>query len=167
MLGMVFIHSGEDGARVLDNYNLLFAILIHHMMTTMMLTIVTCEFAPRWYIKTHAVGIKNWQTFFSVPMQMEILAKEHFNRWYSLKSFYTAITIIDIPISMICCILFSVIIYFMSSQPLEFTRFFMFFTISLLVAFIAQGTGLMIGAALNIVVSIRIAISSNSYQKVG
>ncbi|KAF7379976.1 hypothetical protein HZH68_016924 [Vespula germanica] len=127
MLGLVFIQSGEDGARVLDNYNLLFAILIHHMMTTMMLTIVT------------------------FPMQMDILVKEHFNRWYSLKSFYTAITIIDVPISIICCILFSVIIYFMSSQPLEVSRFFMFFTISLLVTFIAQGTGLMIGAALNIV----------------
>ncbi|XP_046834845.1 ATP-binding cassette sub-family G member 4 [Vespa crabro] len=127
MLGLVFIHSGEDGARVLDNYNLLFAILIHHMMTTMMLTIVT------------------------FPMQMEILIKEHFNRWYSLKSFYTAITIIDVPISLVCCILFSIIIYLMSSQPLEISRFFMFFTISLLVTFIAQGTGLMIGAVLNIV----------------
>lgn len=43
MLGSVFFEAGMDGARVLDNYNLLFSILIHHMMTTMMLTIVTCK----------------------------------------------------------------------------------------------------------------------------
>lgn len=43
MLGAVFLRSGSDGSRVLDNYNLLFSILIHHMMTTMMLTIVTCK----------------------------------------------------------------------------------------------------------------------------
>lgn len=43
LLGWLFIGSGNDGNRVLDNYNLLFSILMHHMMTTMMLTILTCK----------------------------------------------------------------------------------------------------------------------------
>ncbi|KYN41879.1 ATP-binding cassette sub-family G member 4 [Trachymyrmex septentrionalis] len=127
MLGTVFLRSGADGSRVLDNYNLLFAILIHHMMTTMMLTVVT------------------------FPMQMSILLKEHFNRWYSLKAFYTAITLIDVPISIMCCVLFSIIVYFMSAQPWEIIRFSMFLAISLLIMFIGQGTGLMIGAVFNVV----------------
>ncbi|KAG5321641.1 ABCG4 protein, partial [Pseudoatta argentina] len=127
MLGTVFLRSGADGSRVLNNYNLLFAILIHHMMTTMMLTIVT------------------------FPMQMSILLKEHFNRWYSLKAFYTAITLIDVPISIMCCVLFSIIVYFMSAQPWEIIRFSMFLAISLLIMFIGQGTGLMIGAVFNVV----------------
>ncbi|XP_012165300.1 ATP-binding cassette subfamily G member 4 isoform X1 [Bombus terrestris] len=127
MLGMVFIEAGTDGARVLDNYNLLFSILIHHLMTTMMLTVVT------------------------FPMQMSILLKEHFNRWYSLKAFYTAITVIELPISVICCLLFSVITYLFTSQPLEMSRFFMFFAISLLVVLISQGAGLMIGAVCNVI----------------
>ncbi|XP_011865692.1 PREDICTED: ATP-binding cassette sub-family G member 4 isoform X2 [Vollenhovia emeryi] len=127
MLGCVFMRSGADGSRVLDNYNLLFSILIHHMMTTMMLTVVT------------------------FPMQMSILVKEHFNRWYSLKAFYTAITVIDVPISITCCILFSIIIYLMSAQPLEIIRFCMFAFICLLIMFIGQGTGLMIGAIFNVV----------------
>ncbi|XP_076649340.1 ATP-binding cassette sub-family G member 1 isoform X2 [Halictus rubicundus] len=127
MLGSVFLETGMDGARVLDNYNLLFSILIHHMMTTMMLTIVT------------------------FPMQMSILLKEHFNRWYSLKAFYTSLTLIDLPLSIFCCLIFTLIVYFLTSQPLEMTRFFMFFSISLLVSFIGQGTGLMIGAVFNVV----------------
>lgn len=127
MLGTVFLRSGADGSRVLDNYNLLFAILIHHMMTTMMLTVVT------------------------FPMQMSILLKEHFNRWYSLKAFYTATTLIDVPISIICCVLFSIIVYFMSAQPWEIIRFSMFLSISLLISFLGQGTGLMIGAVFNVV----------------
>lgn len=130
MLGSVFLQTGMDGSRVLDNYNLLFSILIHHMMTTMMLTVVT------------------------FPMQMSILLKEHFNRWYSLKAFYTALTVIDLPISIFCCFIFSLIVYFITSQPLEVSRFCMFFAISLLVAFIGQGTGLMIGAVFDVVVSI-------------
>lgn len=127
MLGSVFLEAGMDGSRVLDNYNLLFSILIHHMMTTMMLTVVT------------------------FPMQLSILQKEHFNRWYSLKAFYTTVTLIDVPISIFCCLIFTIIVYFMSSQPLEVTRFSMFFAISLLVSFIGQGTGLMIGAVFNVV----------------
>lgn len=44
MLGFLFIEAGNEGSRVLDNYNLLFAILMHHKMTTMMLTVLTCEY---------------------------------------------------------------------------------------------------------------------------
>lgn len=43
MLGFLFIKAGNEGSRVLDNYNLLFANLMHHTMTTMMLTVLTCE----------------------------------------------------------------------------------------------------------------------------
>lgn len=43
MLGWLYIGSGYDGSRVIANYNLMFAILIHHVFSTMMLTILTCE----------------------------------------------------------------------------------------------------------------------------
>lgn len=43
MLGFLFIGAGNEGSRVGDNYNLLFACLMHHMMTTMMLTVLTCK----------------------------------------------------------------------------------------------------------------------------
>lgn len=44
MLGTLYWKSGNHGGKVLDNYNLLFSILIHHMMSTMMLTILTCKY---------------------------------------------------------------------------------------------------------------------------
>lgn len=44
MLGSLFIKAGNEGSRVLENYNLLFAILMHHMMSPMMLTILTCKY---------------------------------------------------------------------------------------------------------------------------
>lgn len=43
MLGFLYVDAGNEGSRVLDNYNLLFAILMHHSMTTMMLTVLTCK----------------------------------------------------------------------------------------------------------------------------
>lgn len=42
MLGVLYIGSGNEGSRVLANYNLLFAILLHCSMATMMLTVLTC-----------------------------------------------------------------------------------------------------------------------------
>lgn len=127
MLGVLYIQAGVDGSKVLDNYNLLFSILMHHMMSTMMLTILT------------------------FPSEMSILIKEHFNRWYSLRTYYTAVTLVDVPISVVCCTLFSVIIYLMSGQPLEIERFSMFLSISILVVFVAQSFGLMIGAVFDVV----------------
>jgi transposase len=47
MLGILFLGEGNEGSRVLDNYNLLFACLIHNMMTPMMITILTCEYTTK------------------------------------------------------------------------------------------------------------------------
>ncbi|KAL4715525.1 hypothetical protein ACJJTC_009151 [Scirpophaga incertulas] len=127
MLGMLFVGAGNEGSRVLENYNLLFAILMHHMMSPMMLTILT------------------------FPSEMSILSKEHFNRWYSLGSYYISITLVDLPISIVACAIFSVIVYTMSAQPLDISRFSMFFAISLYTVLVAQSFGLMIGAAFNVV----------------
>nr|QAV55729.1 ATP-binding cassette sub-family G member 4-like protein [Sogatella furcifera] len=127
MLGSLFFQTGNKGERVLDNFNLLFSILIHHTMTTKVLTILT------------------------FPMEMSILNKEYFNRWYSLKSYYIATNILDIPVLTICAITFSAIIYAMSGQPLDWTRFSMFTGISLLVVYISQSLGFMVGSIFNVV----------------
>ncbi|CAB0029611.1 unnamed protein product [Trichogramma brassicae] len=87
-----------------------------------------------------------------IPQEMNILKKEHFNRWYSLKAYYTSITLLDIPVSVVSCFFFSVVIYFMSDQPHENNwRFPMFFVTSLFVVFVAQSFGLMIGACCDVV----------------
>uniref|UniRef100_S4PWH7 ATP-binding cassette transporter subfamily G member Bm3 n=3 Tax=Pararge aegeria TaxID=116150 RepID=S4PWH7_9NEOP len=127
MLGSLFINAGNEGSRVLENYNLLFAILMHHMMSPMMLTILT------------------------FPSEMSILLKEHFNRWYSLGSYYISITLVDLPISIVSCAIFSVIVYTMSAQPFDIARFSMFFAISVYTVLVAQSFGLMIGAVFNVV----------------
>ncbi|VEN48976.1 unnamed protein product [Callosobruchus maculatus] len=127
MLGTLYFNAGTDGSKTLGNYNLLFSILMHHMMSTMMLTILT------------------------FPSEMSILIKEHFNRWYSLKMYYLSVTLVDLPLSTLCCFLFTIILYTMTSQPMELLRFSMFFIISLLVVFVANGFGLSIGAYFNVV----------------
>lgn len=42
------------------------------------------------------------------------------------------------------------IVYFMTSQPMDLERFGMFLTACLLVSFVAQSVGLVVGAAMNV-----------------
>lgn len=108
---------------------------------------------------------------------MPVLLKENFNRWYSLKSYYLAITVSDIPFQVykksifvplsflfdfnnflhfnfffqsIFCIVYVSIVYYFTSQPLEWFRYFMFLSACLLISFVAQSVGLVVGAAMNV-----------------
>lgn len=53
----------------------------------------------------------------------------------------------------IFCIIYVVIVYLLTSQPLEWSRFSMFLSSCLLIAFVAQSVGLVVGAAMNVQVS--------------
>ncbi|KAK9871011.1 hypothetical protein WA026_009971 [Henosepilachna vigintioctopunctata] len=126
LIGALYFNIGNDGAKVLSNLGFLFFNMLFLMYTSMTITIL------------------------SFPLEMPVLLKEHFNRWYSLRSYYLAITISDIPFQTVCCILYVSIVYFMTSQPLDPTRFGMFLLACLLVSFVAQSVGLVVGAAMNV-----------------
>lgn len=100
------------------------------------------------------IKLLKFLVFLIVPTEMNTLMKENFNRWYTIFSYYLTETIIDFPITLICSSLFSIIIYVLSSQPMELNRFAMFFAITLLVVLIAQTIGLIVGACFNVVVRI-------------
>jgi hypothetical protein len=63
--------------------------------------------------------------------------------------------LIDLPISVISCFLFSIIIYLMTGWPMEWMRFTVFFVISLQIVLIASTVGLIIGTCFNVIVSKR------------
>lgn len=54
------------------------------------------------------------------------------------------------------CIIYVTIVYFMTSQPPEMSRFGMFLAACLLVSFVAQSVGLVVGAAMNVQVSVHL-----------
>ncbi|XP_044747965.1 ATP-binding cassette sub-family G member 4 isoform X1 [Coccinella septempunctata] len=126
LIGALYFKIGNDGGKVLSNLGFLFFNMLFLMYTSMTITIL------------------------SFPLEMPVLLKEHFNRWYSLKSYYLAITISDIPFQTVCCILYVSIVYFMTSQPMDSARYGMFLLACLLVSFVAQSVGLVVGAAMNV-----------------
>lgn len=126
LIGGLYYDIGNDGAKVLSNLGFLFFNMLFLMYTSMTITIL------------------------SFPLEMPVLLKENFNRWYSLRSYYLAITISDMPFQTIFCVIYISIVYFMTSQPLEFFRYGMFLGACLLVSFVAQSVGLVVGAAMNV-----------------
>ena len=91
---------------------------------------------------------------FSVPLELPIVTREHFNRWYSLKAYYVAMTLADAPIQTGCIFIYIVITYLMTSQPMELFRISLFFTILLMTAFVAASLGLVVGALFSVKVCI-------------
>ncbi|XP_053978600.1 ATP-binding cassette sub-family G member 4 isoform X2 [Hylaeus volcanicus] len=126
LIGALYYDIGNDGAKVLSNLGFLFFNMLFLMYTSMTITIL------------------------SFPLELPVLLKENFNRWYSLKAYYLAITVSDIPFQAIFCVLYVTIVYFLTSQPADTMRFSMFIGTCLLISFVAQSVGLVVGAAMNV-----------------
>lgn len=55
---------------------------------------------------------------------------------------------------MLYSIAYVMIVYFMTSQPMDVERFMMYLTICILTSLVSQSIGLLIGAAMSVEVSI-------------
>ncbi|XP_036327728.1 ATP-binding cassette sub-family G member 1 isoform X2 [Rhagoletis pomonella] len=84
------------------------------------------------------------------PLEVPVVSREHFNRWYSLRAYYIAITLADFPIQLICTSLFIFPTYYLTGQPMELKRFVLYFTIIFLTALVGQSIGLCVGSALSL-----------------
>ncbi|XP_037820739.1 ATP-binding cassette sub-family G member 1 [Lucilia sericata] len=84
------------------------------------------------------------------PLEFPIVSREHFNRWYSLRAYYVAITLADIPIQFVCTSVYIVITYILTDQPRDVFRVVLFCVIIFLTALVGQSIGLAVGASLNI-----------------
>lgn len=78
------------------------------------------------------------------------MKREHFNRWYSVRAYFISFAVADIPIQVFCTTIYILITYVMTSQPMEMFRFSGFFLVNLLVCFVAQGLGLLVGSIFNV-----------------
>ncbi|CAG0897822.1 unnamed protein product [Darwinula stevensoni] len=120
-MGIFFFGKGDDASSVYHNVSSLFFTILFVVFAAMMPTVVT------------------------YPLEVPVLLKEILNKWYSLKAYYVAKTMADVPFSVFCTLVYLVIVYYMTAQPMDFHRFFRYLVISVFVSVLAQSLGLLIG----------------------
>ncbi|KRT82798.1 ABC transporter ATP-binding protein [Oryctes borbonicus] len=143
-VGILFYQVGMRGSMMILNLKQLYGLVIYFMFTHAMAPILL------------------------YPPEVKLLEREYFNRWYSLKAYFTASTVTLIPIivrpsfphyfiyfifyicyKVITTVIFVLLVYFMTGQPLESDRFAWFCTVCVLTAITSQGLGYTIGALFN------------------
>jgi hypothetical protein len=80
------------------------------------------------------------------PLELRVFARERANVWYSLRSYFFAKTLSELPFQLLLPSLFSGSYYALSSQPPELWRAANFVGFSVLSTLVAQSYGYVMGA---------------------
>ncbi|XP_018057948.1 PREDICTED: ATP-binding cassette sub-family G member 1 [Atta colombica] len=88
------------------------------------------------------------------PLEMRILMREHFNRWYRLAPYYISILLIEIPFQAACAVLYLIVSYWLTAQPIETNRIIFFNIVSIAASLTAQAWGFFIGVTTPIKIAV-------------
>lgn len=156
LVGTLYFNIGNDASMALNNFRYIFMSIMFLMFTSFSTMTITCKLIDCNYCIIYCRNaIRNIEIiFYTVPLDLPIVTREHFNRWYSIKAYYFAVTFSDLPLQFVCVFAYVLITYLMTSQPLEIFRISLFLLVVVLVTLVSQGWGMLVGAVCGVNVSL-------------
>ncbi|GBP31659.1 ATP-binding cassette sub-family G member 1 [Eumeta japonica] len=127
IISLLFWKMGNDASKTIFNLGYCYACIIAMLYVPMMPVLL------------------------AFPTEVQLLRREYFNRWYGLKPYYAALVVSRIPSTVIFSLVFLILTYIFTDQPLELHRMAMFCSASVLVAMISESLGTVISSMLNVV----------------
>ncbi|XP_015110805.1 ATP-binding cassette sub-family G member 4 [Diachasma alloeum] len=125
LLGLFYADAGANGSKTVNNCGFLMVTVVYLCYTSMMPAVLR------------------------FPSELPVVKKEKFNNWYQLRTYYMAHLIANLPVQMLFAFVYSSVSYFMSSQPQDWSRFFMFLMSATSTTIISESFGLLLGTTLN------------------
>ncbi|KAH8323296.1 hypothetical protein KR067_004801, partial [Drosophila pandora] len=127
LVGSLYFGMGTSASKALFNFGFMFTIVIAYLYLPMMPVLL----------------------YF--PSEINLLKREYNNQWYRLSSYYAAMVSSKLPSMFVLAVIYLSIVYLMSSQPLEWFRFVMLFSIAFVTALTSDSFGLLISSRLSLV----------------
>ncbi|CAB3368402.1 Hypothetical predicted protein [Cloeon dipterum] len=127
IIGGMFYDMGNDGSKTMFNFGFCYTCIIFFLYIPMMPVLL------------------------QFPIDVKILKREYFNRWYSLGAYYAAYTISHLPLQLFLGTMYATLVYYLSGQPMEVLRLAQFLFMCLMVSLVSESMGLAIGSTLGIV----------------
>ena len=147
LVGCLYQGVGNDATKAIFNFGLCFTVVIAFMYNPMMPILLSCNLV-QFFLK----HLSNFFFAFTVPSEIELLKREHFNRWFRLGPYFWAMLLSKLPVHICIHLIYLIIVYVMSSQPLEFYRLIMFISATLLIGVTSESLGVLISSRLSLIV---------------
>jgi ABC-type multidrug transport system ATPase subunit len=143
LVGVMYYQIGNEARHMINIFKSIYLMVAFLMYTSLYSLTVRCECT----LETSSRKCSKLTfDFFLVPLDLPIIQREHFNRWYSTAAHYIALNLADVPVLIICSITFTVVAYIMTNHPLEDFRLGTVLAIGLAMSFTSQAYGIFAGS---------------------
>lgn len=127
LIGSLYYNMGHDGAKQLFNFGFCYTCIIVFLYIPLLPTLL------------------------NFPIEVKLLKREYFNRWYSLNAYFFALCLAKLPLQLFFGTIYICVVYWLSDQPLEWYRLLQFVIVCHLMGFTSESFGLAIASRLNLV----------------
>lgn len=138
MMIMLYYDIGRKASTVINNANMFFGMCCIVMFQSILPTVIV------------------------FPIELSVLQREHRNRWYSVKLYYLANYITELPFLTIPVIMLIALIYYPTSQPLEVWRVASLALFSIQLCCVIQALGLIVSALTKLQTAVFVALPAVS-----